>query len=124
MQDQPNVISYSTPQRQTDAPSPGLAMVFCLPGLICWFVLLGLWFTPRWLRPSFSFLRVFPGGSVMWCWAIAILCALTSLALYLRRRKPWYVWINLVVNIGGLVFTGGVVVLLIAIAVAGPVWSD
>ena len=50
-------------------------------------------------------LRIVSGEGLFVVWGVAILCALISLAIYLFRRKTWYVWINLLVNIAGLLFT-------------------
>ena len=44
---------------------------------------------------------------------VAIVAAIVSLALYVRQHpKPWYVRVNLVINMAGLVFTIGVFVLI------------
>jgi hypothetical protein len=91
---------------------PLIAVALCLPGLICWIALaeivLPRWFGPMWLLPQF-----FGISGLLLCWAIAIICAAISLAGYRSPHKPWYVWLNLTINISGLVFTGLVVFLIL-----------
>ena len=112
-------LSYATPP-STARPSLTAAAVLAAPGTVCW---LGLaWLLLSFLAPSF--MRTFgrslmqmagPGiaSKLLVCWGVAIVAALVSLALYVRQRpKPWYVRLNLVVNVAGLLFTVGVLVLL------------
>src|SRR4051794_19601528 len=106
-------VDYARPRPRADRPSPVAAMVLCLPGMICWCVLLGIFLVPPWMRQNFRFLKTLPAPSLWVCWLTAIIFALISLAAYWRRPKPWYVCINLVVNITGLLFTSGVAVLLL-----------
>jgi accessory gene regulator protein AgrB len=87
--------------------------MLCLPGVLCWSLLLALFLVPRSMQQNFAFLRILSGPGIFLCWGVAILCALTSLAIYLFRSKPWYVWINLLVNVAGLLFSGLVLLLLL-----------
>ena len=42
---------------------------------------------------------------VLCCWAAAVVTGITSLVIYTGNRKPWYVVINLIINISGLGLT-------------------
>ena len=112
MENQPTFVEYARAMPRRELPSPVSAMILCVPGLICWCVLLGMWLVPASARANFRFLDVFPPGTILWCWIIAIACAFISLAIYGRGPKPWYVWINFAINISGLLFSLGVVVLI------------
>jgi hypothetical protein len=48
-----------------------------------------------------------PAGEAVaaWLWLIAIVSAIASCFYFAERFKPWYVWLCLVVNFTGLVFT-------------------
>jgi hypothetical protein len=108
------VIPYKTPDPPTKPPpSPLVAVMLCLPGVLCWSLLLTLFLVPRSMQQNFAFLRILSGPGIFLCWGVAIVCALISLAIYLWRRKPWYVWINLLVNVAGLLFSGVVLFLLL-----------
>jgi len=124
MPDNALTIEYRHPTAQSKEPNPAVAMILCLPGMICWCSLLGLFLVPSGMRPQLSFLDIFPPGTLLICWATAILAALVSLGLYARARKPWYVCINLAVNIAGLLFTGGVAALVAYFMVGGAHFRD
>jgi hypothetical protein len=101
MSSEPLPIDYQSPAR-IRRHSPILAILLCLPGVFS-FVLLVLGFQsgiPDWLG---NFV-----GSVFWpALFLAISSAITSIILYARRlreRLPWYVLLNLVINICGLLF--------------------
>ena len=113
MQHPAPTLEYRHPQVRPDVPSLVLAMFLCLPGMVCWCILLGLFFTPASLRPQFSLYRAIPSEMLLWCWGTAVIAALVSLGLYVRARKPWYVCINLAVNVAGLLFTGAAAPLLL-----------
>ncbi|MGB7157869.1 MAG: hypothetical protein WBD40_07370 [Tepidisphaeraceae bacterium] len=74
-------------------------------------------------------LPIFAPGIILACWVLAILTALVSI-LYLRRRpRSWYAWLNLLINISGLVFTIGLLVFVVVGAVAAdaldiPIFND
>ena len=87
---------------------------------MCWlalgWIILGI-FIPPVAAGSERMLMQFGGPGVVWkllvCWGVAIVAAVVSLALYTRQRpKPWYVRLNLVINVAGLLFTIGVFVLI------------
>ena len=95
---------------------PGVATVLVLPGLFCWIVLLSI-FLPRSLGPGFlAFAEMLGPVFMLGNWGVAVIAAIASIYLYLFRnvRRPWYVVINLVVNISGLLFTA----ILLSFAVA------
>ncbi len=117
-------LAYARPMERsaaTTTPDPVAAVVSCLPGLICWLVLgmvlVGNVTNGRsvmWMRPFGAVAPIL----VLLCWAVAILTAIGSLVCYVRLKpKPWYVVLNLVINITGLLFTGGIA-LIIAFAMA------
>ena len=77
-------------------PNPAMATLLLVPGLICWIAITPFGENFRWL-----------GEGILLVWLVAIVAALSSVYLYLFRRvtRPWYVVINLIVNISGLLFT-------------------
>ena len=100
-------LEYRRPVPATARPSHPLpAVLFCVPGLICWLALFHL-LLARVIRvrlPALLGRWLYPG--IFWVWLGAILTAAISLILYVRRGpKPWYVWLNLAVNVSGLLFT-------------------
>jgi hypothetical protein len=122
-QEPPAAIEYASapthgrPRALTE--SPLLAAVLCLPGVICWCSLLSLIFR-RMLPGRFAAMspvRVL-GGSLLLIWAFAVLTAVFSLVIYARRgvRPRWYVWLNLAVNVSGLLFTLAIVCLVVFVA--------
>lgn len=92
------------------APGPVWPTLLCLPGMACWAQLIGMifgaFFGTRWF--------IWP-GVVAW-WALAVVTAVVSLFLYVPRRrpKPWYVCMNLFVNVSGLMFTICILLLIAA----------
>jgi hypothetical protein len=118
---QPIELAYARPgPAAKPPPSPAVAMLTCLPGLICWLFLLSAFVRPLIPRTiTSSRLLPFGGVEMLVCWAAAIITALFSIGHYLRRRRarPWYVWINLIINITGLLFTAGIL-MLIAVVLA------
>ena len=89
-------------------PSPLLAVVLCLPSVICWCAYSTMVFR-RWLPPDMRrmFGRLFPVPSpwLLACCGVAVVSAVASLVLYRRARTTWYVALNLLVNVGWLVMT-------------------
>ena len=118
-------LSYATPP--APPPSAQAAVMLCLPGTICW-LSLG-WIILTQLAPSFvrrsgiTLMQLFGPGYLqllLICWAVAVVAAVISLALYARRRpKPWYVRLNLVINVAGLLFTAGVFVVIAVVNLGG-----
>jgi hypothetical protein len=103
------VLPYRTPpsERREPAPSWIVATLLALPGLSCWMVLAMIVVPPP-LRvlawPGYYLVRLLGFGMAL-VWFVAIITALISLAIYLPWKKPWYVILNLIVNISGLLFT-------------------
>src|SRR5215207_7197945 len=93
-------LDYSSPSDVTEQPSVVLAILLCLPGAMCWF-LYGSRMLSIHLPPSAT-------RAVFWpCWILAVATAMYSMVLYLPRASrihPWYVVINLVINVPGLLF--------------------
>src|SRR5690348_6103735 len=81
-----------TPRRR----SPVVAAVLCLPGVCCWCGL-ALALAGIALRLPSMFTRWLAG--VWFCWPVAIVCANASLVIYCRRPRPWFVWLNLAINV-------------------------
>ena len=111
--DEPLELAYARPAEPRERPpEPLWPVVLCLPGLICWIQFLAM-LLPRWLpvRPP----RIFFGSHLLACWMLAVLSALVSLASYGRRPKAWYVWVNLVINVAGLLFTLTVLVVVLVL---------
>lgn len=120
MDDRPETqrsIEYASPpvapQRGPGvAGSPVVATLLCLPGVLCWSALLS--------AIAGGYKPVSAGGflpvrMIVPIWALAVLSAVLSLVLYVRRgvRRPWYVWLNLAINVGGLLFTAAAVLLIL-----------
>jgi len=112
-----DVLGYASPHSEQDLAKPANpveAVLLCLPGLICWIIFLGsisgVLF--RWLR--FPRLRL-TIPIVLILWFVAVVTAIASFASYAGRNKgqrSWYVWLNLILNGAGLLFTTVVVILL------------
>lgn len=86
----------------------------CLPGLACWCLL-----AAPFAHASFQYwigIRISADViiiSILSLWAIAVVFALFSFGMYSRLRpKPWYVWLNLIINGAGFLFTIGVFVFI------------
>ena len=101
-------LMYETPGAGQRGRNPLVAMALCFPGLCCWVFLVSIVgrHVPRglvkpWVLPA------------LWCWGIAIVTAIASLVLYLKNPRPWFVWVNLVINVLGLLFTGTIALLLV-----------
>jgi hypothetical protein len=115
-------IQYASPKRREE-PNPALAMLLCLPGAICWATFLGLVFgrhLPASVRANLRWLQIFGDGPLLLCWLAAVATAIVSLIAFRRSRKPWYVWLNLVVNVTGLLFT----ILILGIALVALPFLD
>jgi hypothetical protein len=114
----PTTLNYmakaAEPRRR---PSWIVALLLCLPGTICWLTLaevtVGRQLLPRWLWWVLPPLTPFGATWLFRCWALAVLTAIASLALYFRTRKPWFVWLNLFINCAGLLFTAFVIFLFV-----------
>lgn len=110
MQTEPLQLQYESVSQPERRRSPALALVLCFPGLCCWITLV-----------SIVALRVPPGlldpyVPLMLCsWAAAIITAILSLGLYCRKPRSGLVWMNLVINVTGLLFTVLAALLLIQV---------
>jgi hypothetical protein len=102
-------VEYATPILAARSHHPLPAILLCTPGLICWALLAG--FVTGWM-PRFVE-RLFE-GIFLPLLAAAVLTAIVSIIIYLfvpRQRKPWFVILNLVINISGLLFLLGVFII-------------
>jgi hypothetical protein len=113
-------LAYARPMARPGPPPPRPlpAVLSCLPGLVCWVVFLSF-VLPAILGVGFSWraevfaVPLFP-LFILGCWGLGIVTAIGSMVVYVPvKRKPWYVWLNLLINGLGLLFTAGVVVLII-----------
>lgn len=99
-------------------------MLLALPGMICWGAFLLL------LAQLISGSRMY--GLLDWAlhllepllpplavwlslWGLAAVCAVVSIELYQRRPKPWYVRLNLAINISGLIVSSVLLLLFMLI---------
>jgi hypothetical protein len=91
------VLGYGVPQRPDRSLAVGPALCLAAPGGICWagFLL------------ALKGITV-PYGLLFMIWPFAVITALISVAVYFRtnpKRWPWFIYINLVINVSGLLFT-------------------
>src|SRR5438105_4031719 len=75
--------------------NPLVALLLCFPGVLCWINLLAE-------NASSQRLRF---GALMVLWLVAVVTAITSIILYWRSRKRWFVIVCLILNVAGLLFT-------------------
>jgi hypothetical protein len=120
------VLAYKSPQGKQDEAAPHRplpAVLLCLPAILCWGAFLALldrFFLrllpiPR-IPQSFARFHVPWLWIVLIVWVLAVVTALVSIDEYVvsrRKPRPWYVWLNLLVNISGLLFTFGVLLLIL-----------
>ena len=93
-------IDYGRPDAQAQRESPFLALSLCLPGVACWS-----------LYMMMEVARSVPSvpinyAAFMFLWLLSIIAAVVSLVVYGAhplRPQPWYVILNLFVNICGLI---------------------
>lgn len=101
-------VDYATPvaaARSRHGPVP--AILLCTPGLLCWTLLAGMMSHVLPLRV----ISIVAGQLILPLVLVAVLTALSSIIYYFfltRRHMPWYVILNLVINIGGLLLLIGV----------------
>ena len=96
-QQTPLPLGYAASPEAEPTRSPLVAVLLCLPGVCCWAVIAaGLWHIriPR-----------IGAGPVFICWMVAVVTALWSIFLYCEGPRPWYVWMNLILNVAGLLFS-------------------
>jgi hypothetical protein len=111
-------LSYARPRPSAPPRAdPFAATMLCLPGLICWITFLSVisrFLLPAWVT-SWLYRVPFLGGfATLALWFIAICTAIASAVLYGRmKRKPWYVWLNLTINVSGLMITAVLLGLLV-----------
>ncbi len=102
-------LDYKTVDGAELPPQPLKALLLCLPGFICWWAFLEMTIGRHFMIIGIS--RFLSGTPLILCWLTAGITALVSLVIYRKARKPWYVWVNLIINVSGL----GISVLLIGI---------
>ena len=89
-------------------PSPLVAVVLSAPSLVCWCAY-GTMVFRRWLPPGMrgAFGRLFPVPNpwLLACCGAAVVAGVASIVVYRNARKPWYVALNLALNVGWLVMT-------------------
>jgi hypothetical protein len=114
------VLAYQPPPRPPERrePSPLVAALLCLPGAVCFAILMAI-VTSRFtgMNPFRSIGPVF----ILACWGLAFVTAAASVGHYWRRSKPWYVALCLMVNVAGLVFTCCLVAFVVIISMAATV---
>src|SRR4051812_36283475 len=92
------VLEYRDPADEPKRPHPALALTLCAAGLMCWTIfLLGAFGLVR--LPTSMVAMIFV------LWGLAAITATASLFLYLvpwKQPRPWFVVLNLAVNITGL----------------------
>ncbi len=103
----PAPLAYESRARDVTEAHPAAAMALCFPGLVCW-----CWFAALLLGQG-VFFSALPSEALIPCWAFAILTAVFSLYRYRHHPRPWFVWVNLLINVSGLVFTAIVFVLIV-----------
>jgi len=93
----PPQLPYAIPEQQY---SQGLALLLCAPGAASFALFFGA------MSSSIIGSAL---GSLFWpLWFLAVMTALASLCIYVRlpfKALPWYVVVNLVINISGLLFS-------------------
>jgi hypothetical protein len=88
--------------REPIPTSPFTALSLCAPGAFCWFML-GWSFIFNLPLPKFLTFELFAAA-----WGVALVSAIISLVIYGRRPfepKPWYVLVNLAINLLGLLYS-------------------
>jgi hypothetical protein len=101
-------VDYATPSevaRLRHHPLP--AILLCTPGLLCWTLLAGMMVHAL----PLMVIRFVAGGVILPLTLAAVLTALSSVVYYFflsRRQMPWFVILNLVINIAGLLLLTGV----------------
>lgn len=104
----PARLEYESPldrHARDDRPSAVVAAIACIPGALCWTILLAsavIAVAPRRL-PRFP-----PAAMVAaaFGWVFVLVGGLIAIALYVDRpNKPWYVILSLAINISGLAIT-------------------
>ena len=102
MEIEATTISCATERRADLAYQPLPAVLLAAPGLLCWAILAAAFLNA--LSDSiFDSIAIF--GLVLTI--VAVPCALFSLFHYLKPRglrRRWYVVLNLVINVSGLLF--------------------
>ena len=104
MADTPPPLEYEDPRARENRPSPIVALGLCAPGAATFgFLFLGE------AHVNFSVAVNEAIGDVVWpLWFAAVVTAIISLVLYRRylfRPLPWYVFVNLCVNVPGLLLS-------------------
>ena len=98
------LLDYRDPRRDTPPPSRAVALLLCSPGAACWGVYLIDAFADANLpQPIGDFFH-----TIFWpLFFAAVVSAILSLIVYGRhplRPQPWYVMLNLAINVSGLLF--------------------
>ena len=119
----PEPLSYRQPDlppvTQSNLPRVWPAVVLCLPGLVCWLLLgvmvIGIFRVPVLAPMADRFADMLDLIPAVPCLLmpfvpLAVLTAIASIETYWHRPKPWYIRLNLIVNISGLIFVGVVFV--------------
>ncbi len=100
-------LSYSRLRNEPHKPSIVIALLLCAPGACSWMTYFGIatrdpfaaMFAMRWLG----------GPDLFWLlFCAAVATAITSIVIYFKhprfRPMPWYVILNLSINVPGLLF--------------------
>jgi hypothetical protein len=103
-----HVLEYQNPAHHP-RPSPVIATLLCLPGLVCWVLVATALLHLLTGYDVRLWTWTIPPTYILLLWAVAIVTALVSVAMYglrIGRDTPWYVTMCLLINTLGLVFTG------------------
>ena len=96
----------------SDRPSRAVALVLCAPGAAAFAV----YFSDRLSNGNLPRAIGSIISGIFWpLWFVAVLTAVVSVVLYARhplRSLPWYVILNLGINIVGLLFSGLLIVMI------------
>ena len=93
------ILDYATPPQRRQRPRCLTAFLLCLPGLVCWYVLISFTLGLSPIPHPYAALAMAAVSL-----PVAVLTALISIVYYWERPKPWYVALCLTSNILGLGF--------------------
>jgi hypothetical protein len=100
-------LSYSRLRNEPHKPSFVIALLLCAPGACSWLTYFGI--AARDPFAAMSVMHWLGGPDLFWLlFFAAVATAISSIIIYFKyprfRPMPWYVILNLCVNVSGLVF--------------------
>lgn len=107
------LLEYRDPRLHVRVPSKAMALLLCAPGGACW--------TDYWIDTFAATALPQRVGDVLGAmfWPLffaAVLTAIVSLIIFGRhplRPQPWYIMLNLAINVSGLVFAAAWILALL-----------